>query len=199
MKTAVIVILDQFADWEPAFLSSALNNELNAGYRVLFASTDLAPKTSIGGMKTLPDITLAQVPKDAEAVVFIGADGSWRREQPEAESLARNFHQRQKVVAAICDAARWLAGTGLLNGVKHTGNSLDSLQQMPGYTNPGGYLREDAVLDGKIVTANGNAPLAFAASVLRALQAAPEENIQEYVDFYSLGYYQALKKYGYTE
>lgn len=49
------------------------------------------------------------------------------------------------------------------------------------------------------MTANGNAPLAFAASVLRALQAAPEENIQEYVDFYSLGYYQALKKYGYTE
>ena len=67
----------------------------------------------------------------------------------------------------------------------------------PAYTNAAGFQEAESWRDGKVVTANGNAPLAFAANVLRALEAAPEEKIQEYVDFYTIGLQKALKKYGY--
>lgn len=197
MKKLVIVILDRFADWEPAFLSSAINIELASDYQVIFASTDTQPKTSIGGMRALPDLALHDVPLDAEGIVFIGADGSWRREQPEAEKLAKAFRQNGKVVAAICDAARWLGSIGLLNDVKHTLNDPGEMGDYPGYTNKEGYLTDDSVRDGRIVTANGNGPVHFAGSVLRALNAASEEDIQQYVDFYTLGFHNALKKYGF--
>lgn len=197
MKTVVIVILDKFADWEAAYISSALAKEVGEGHRVVYASTDLEPKTSIGGLRALPQVTLAQAPRDALGVIFIGAEGSWRQEQKEAEQLARQFADNGKVVAAICDAARWLAGTGLINHAKHTANSLSELQELPNYTHAAGFVYEDAVRDGQFVTANGNAPVAFAGQVLRTLAAAPEEQIQMYEDFHTLGFYNAMKKYGY--
>lgn len=102
------------------------------------------------------------------------------------------------MVAGICDAARWLGSIGLLNDRKHTLNSPQELKDNPEYENQAGYLAEEAVRDRNVVTANGNAPVAFAAEVLRALNAAPEENIREFADFYSIGYHKALKKYGYV-
>lgn len=199
MKTAVFVILDRFADWEPAYLSSALNGEVTSDYLVFFASTDTLPKTSIGGMTVLPQLALDEVPQNADAIIFIGADGSWHKPQEKAEQLAISFRDRGKVVAGICDAARWLGSIGLLNDVRHTLNDLDEMKDYPEYTNRSGYQTAESIRDGKIVTANGNAPLDFTANVLRALDAAPEEKIQEYYDFYALGFHNALKKYGYVQ
>lgn len=189
--------MDHFADWEPAFVSSALNNELAEGFQVFYASNTREPLTSIGGLSALPQLTLDEVPRAAEAVLFIGADGSWRKPQEKAAALAREMKEKGSVIGGICDAARWLACQGLLNDVRHTMNFRDAAKDCPAYTNSAGFVQEEAVRDGRVVTANGNAPLQFAAEVCRALAAAPEEKIQEYYDFYTLGLHQALRKYGY--
>lgn len=198
MKKAVFVILDHFADWEPAFLANALSGDWVEGWQSLYASNDKDIKRSIGGLTVLPDISLNEVPFDAEALIFIGADGSWRQEQAEAAKLARAFYEQGKVVAGICDAARWLGSIGLLNDRQHTLNSPTELKDESAYTNQEGYLEQEAVRDGNVVTANGNAPAAFAAEVLRALNALPEDSIAEYLDFFTIGYHKALKKYGYV-
>jgi|GEM_PF-2251120 len=59
MKNIVFVILDEFADWEAAFLSSALNDKnITKNYTTNFASIDKNLKKSMGNLKVLPDLTL---------------------------------------------------------------------------------------------------------------------------------------------
>ena len=53
--------------------------------------------------------------------------------------------------------------------------------------------------DGGIVTANGNAPVEFASLILEALDAATPAAIRMWSDFYSIGYINALRKYGYLK
>ena len=80
MKKIIFVILDKFANWELAYLSAALGNEQlgTTQYTVLYASTDKEAKTSIGNLKALPDLSIWEIPEDISALVFIGAEGSWR-------------------------------------------------------------------------------------------------------------------------
>jgi thiJ/pfpI family protein len=59
MKNIVFLILDEFADWETAFLASALNEKnITQNYSVSYASTDKDIKVSMGNLKMLPDMTL---------------------------------------------------------------------------------------------------------------------------------------------
>ena len=59
MKNIVFLILDEFADWETAFLASALNEEnITQNYSVSYTSTDKDIKISMGNLKILPDMTL---------------------------------------------------------------------------------------------------------------------------------------------
>ena len=52
MKNIVFVILDEFADWEAAFLSSALNDKnITKNYTTNFASIDKNLKKSMGNLK----------------------------------------------------------------------------------------------------------------------------------------------------
>ena len=188
MKQAIFILLDQFADWEFAFLAPALRGEVTQGYQVRFASSNKQPKTSIGGLTVLPDLSVEEIPDDADALILIGAEGSWRKSPPEhIARLALAYKKSGRVVGAICDAARYAGGIGLLNDVRHTLNSPDGMDELPDYQNPSGYQQAESVRDGNIVTANGNAPVAFAADVLRALSAAPEAEIQQFFDFYTLG------------
>jgi putative intracellular protease/amidase len=199
MDKVIILILDKFADWEPAFVASWLQGDLAPGrYEVLFASTDKKPKRSIGNMNVLPDLSWDDVPFDAKALILIGADDSWRKQAyPQIVALAQRFKQEGKVLGAICDAARFAGANGLLNDVIHTFNDPDELRNEAGYTNAAGYLAQDAVRGGNVITANGNAPAAFAAEIARALGAAEEKDIQMHYDFYTMGLFGALRKYGY--
>lgn len=199
MDKIVFIILDKFADWEPAFVASWLQSELTPGrYEVLFASTDKAPKRSIGHMNVLPDLTLDEIPDDAKALILIGADGSWRKQAyPQIVALAKRFKQEGKVFGAICDAARFAGANGLLNDVHHTLNNPEAMLEEAAYTNAAGFAAQDAVRDENVVTANGNAPVAFAAEIARALGAAEEKDIVMQYDFFTMGYYAALRKYGY--
>ena len=74
MKNIVFLILDEFADWEAAFLSSALNDKnVTQNYSVSFASTDKDIKTSMGNLKILPDLTLEEITKDnTDGLILIG-------------------------------------------------------------------------------------------------------------------------------
>ncbi len=192
----IFIILDGFADWEYAPLAAVLQNpEDDTTQRdVLYTSIDKQPKTSIGGLKALPDLTLEEIPDDAAGLILIGGT-SWRTLAADAVApIAKRFLEGGKLVGAICDAARFLAAHGLLNQYQHTGNFLDELKNEAAYTNPDGFLKEEAVRDRNLVTANGNAPYWFAREVLLAL-GEDEKNVQTWYDFYTMGFHQAIAKY----
>ena len=203
MKKIVFVILDKFANWELAYLSAALGNEQlgTTQYTVLYASTDKEVKTSIGNLKALPDLSIWEIPEDISALVFIGAEGSWRNLSQEQTSelltLAQKIKANGKVLGAICDSAYFCAVNGLLNDVKHTNNDFDEIKDAPLYTNGENFIltTTEAVSDNEVVTAKGDSALHFAVSVLRALGDIPEENIQFFYTLHTEGFLKAIQNY----
>lgn len=199
-KKVVLVILDQFADWEGAFITNALmGGEISQGNEVLWASTDKEPKRSIGHMTVIPDITLDEIPEDADALLLIGGN-SWRKDvAKQVVATVEAFRSKDKLIGFICDATYFAADNGFLNDVEHTGNNPEEMKKAAGYTGSDHYIMDNAVFDKGIVTANGNSPVEFATLILEELKAAEPEDIREWTDFYSIGYINALRKYGYIE
>jgi hypothetical protein len=58
------------------------------------------------------------------------------------------------------------------------------------YTGEEKYIKQHAVSDNNIITANGTAALEFAKDVLLTLHVAPESKINEWYNFYKLGCYE---------
>ena len=198
MQEVLFVILEPYADWEAAHIAAALNHP-HVGepkYSVKTVALEKKPVQSIGGFTVLPDYDLSSAPENCAAVLLIGGY-AWRK--PEAAPVAnfvRHARERGALIGAICGATAFLGMHGFLNNVRHTGNSLDSLKAVAGesYTNESGYVCEQAVSDGRIVTANGSAFLEFARYVLVALGAMPQTDIDEWYDYCKLGHYEAARK-----
>ena len=173
MKTLVIVILVGFADWEASLLAPALRYFTD--YSILYASTDKNEKVSFGALRAKPDLTIDEISPDAAAIVLIGARNSWRELPSENASkianLIEEFKQQGKVVGGICDGAYFLAAAGALNDCHHTANSLADIVNLPKYKNKHAFIQtsREAVVDGKMITANGNAFIDFTIQMLRAL------------------------------
>lgn len=183
-KEVLFLLLDDFADWEGAFLATGLNTGLTmAGGGTPYVSRTLTPTKkqvrSIGGLVVTVDYTAATMPEDYAALILVGGM-QWQSEEarrvvPVVEAaLARGI-----LVGAICNAASFLAAHGFLNGVRHTGNTLEMLKAWGGgrYTAEALYEERQAVRDGLLVTANGTGYLEFTRECLAALEADTPEAI----------------------
>lgn len=183
-KTVLFVLLDRFADWEGAFLASALRGGVLPGcpggsYKVTYAAPQGRPVRSIGGMTVTPDCGTEALPSDCAALILIGG---MRWQAPEAEAVAALVGEalgRGILVGGICNASSFLAAHGFLNDVRHTGNTLEMLKKWGGsrYTGEALYEERQAVRDGNIVTANGTGYLEFTRECLLWLEAGTKERI----------------------
>ena len=192
-KTVLFVILERFADWEAAYLSSALHMLGGDAFAVKTVSLTKNAVESIGGFRVMPDYDIASVPETYEAVILIGGM-SWRTEAAgRVAPLAEKCFRSGRILGGICDASAFLGTIGVLNGIRHTGNDREDLKAWAGsaYIGEAGYVREQAVRGGNVITANGTAALEFAREVLMALEAAPEDKIMGWYRFHKLGYYEA--------
>ena len=138
MKQKVLfILLNEYTDWEGAFLSTALHVGVIPGGEIKYEVHTIAPTSdavrSIGDFRTLPDYSFENMPKDYAALVLIGGN---RWDSPEAElfvPLVREALDKGKIIGAICNGASFLCSHGFLNNVKHTGNGLDQLKKMGRY------------------------------------------------------------------
>ena len=192
-KTILFVILQQYADWEAAYITSAITMLGQGQYDIKTVSLSKDYVQSIGGFRVLPDYDIASVPKDYEALILIGGM-TWRdRNAQQVRTLVEECCQKGKVLGGICDASAFLGTVGVLNGVLHTSNDMNALKQWAGsaYTGETKYIAKQAVRDKNIITANGTAPMEFAKEILLALNVASEETVLEWYNFHKLGYYTA--------
>ena len=192
-KEVLFLILNDYADWEGAFLATSLNTGVMPDSEIKYVSKTVAPTLeevhSIGGFRTLPDYSFQNMPSDYAALVLIGGM-QWK--SPEAEQVApivREALRQGKIVGAICNAASFMCAHGFLNNVKHTGNTLAQLNLWgeANYTNEAGYVEQQAVSDKNIVTANGTGHLEFTRELQILLQADSIDRINEAYDFYKNG------------
>lgn len=193
-QKVLLVLLNDYADWDGAFLSSALHTGVMPGGEIKYEVHTVAPTSdaiySIGGLKTLPDYIFEHMPKDYAALVLIGGN---RWNSPEAEKVAllvQDALNKGKIVGAICSGASFLCSHGFLNNVRHTGNGLEQLRQWGGkqYTNESGYVEAQAISDKNFVTANGVGYLEFTRELLLLLNANSPEAIDQWFDFYKNGF-----------
>ena len=191
MKKILYVILEKWADWELAYISSAVNMLGGGNFENKTVSLTKDFFTSIGGVKCLPDYDLQSVPSNYDALILIGGM-SWHNENAiQIKTLIDYCIKNSKVLGAICDACRFLGSIGALNGAKHTANDLNELKQYSAYTNEQGFVHRQAVSDNNVITANGTAALEFAQEILKALSVASDEQIKGWYDFHKLGFYTA--------
>ncbi len=193
-KEIIFVLLNDYADWEGAYISTCLNHgvkppESPVIYTVKTLSLTKDPIVSLGGFKVLPDYDLNDLPADYAGLILIGG---MRLFTPEAQQIAPLVEQairENKLVAGICNGSVFLGMNGHLNNVKHTSNGLDYLKQYGGekYTGDSNYVNQQAVRDGNIVTANGTAPLDFCREILYVLEAETPELIEATYQFYTNG------------
>lgn len=197
-QKVLFVLLDEFADWEAASLAAALNEEPEGEgqkFDVKTVSLTKDPIKSIGGFTVLPDYGVDDVPEEYAGLILIGGN-SWRKEDSKRiMELVGNAIEKEAVIGAICDATVFLGRNGLLNEIPHTSNYLEDLKETAGdnYTNETGYLHQQAVRSGQIITANGSAFLEFGKNVLEALNAAPQEEIDEWYGFFKKGFHEYMK------
>lgn len=192
-KKVLFVLLEQYGDWEAAYLSSAIYMLGQGEYEVKTVSTTREPVKSMGGFRTVPDYDVKSMPKNYEALILIGAM-TWREENAQQiKPLVEECVKNGKVLGGICDATVFLGAAEVLNHVNHTSNDIDDLKQWAGksYVGEEKYKREPAVSDGNIITANGTATLEFAKEVMLTLKIAPEDKIMEWYHFHKLGCYEA--------
>ncbi|MGE7624760.1 DJ-1/PfpI family protein [Viridibacillus sp. NPDC096237] len=191
-KEILIVVLEEFADWEMSYVAAFLNDTDKYTTKIVSVSEGIIK--SIGGLSVLPDYTFRSIPEIFYGLILIGGK-SWRKPLNNIIPVMEKALTMDIPIGAICDATVFMGANGWLNEIKHTSNDLNDLKTYAkdNYRNEINYVLEQAVTDGKIVTANGTASLEFAKEILELLEAYPKEHINQLYNFHKLGYYAAEK------
>lgn len=189
------ILLPDFASHEMVYLMEAVSSDeaqlkQNPKYVNKIVAPTMEPVAAIGGFRVLPDYSFENMPEDFAALVLIGGYGWLRPLADKVAPIVRKALDKGKIVGAICNGASFMAKHGFLNGVKHTGNGIEQLKLWGAekYTNIEGYIHEQAVSDGSIVTANGSGVLEFTKELLLLLENDTPERIEMYYQFNKQGF-----------
>ncbi|AYF77204.1 glutamine amidotransferase [Nocardia yunnanensis] len=174
LKTVHMAVFDTFSDWEVGHATAHINRELwqrePGTWQVKTVGRTADPITSMGGMRLLPDLTLAELRPADSAMLLLPGGSTWEAgELADFEEKAGEFLAAGVPVAAICGATFGLARAGLLDDRRHTSNDPGYLS-MSGYSGLDHYDKtETAVTDGDLITATGTRPADFARAVFERL------------------------------
>lgn len=80
MKKVLYVVLDQYADFEAAYITTAVQMLGKGQFENKIVSLTKEPVKSIGGFSVIPDYDLQSVPNDYDALILIGGM-SWHNEE----------------------------------------------------------------------------------------------------------------------
>lgn len=186
-NTAHVALYDTLADWEIGHLLVELRTGRFTGtpWNVVTVAESAEPITTMGGLRIVPDIVLADLdPASSGLLVLAGAefwDAGGGRPWTDA---ARRFLDAKVPVAAICGATAGLAQAGLLDDREHTSAVAEYLLAQPGYQGKDHYVDARAVIGGDVVTAGPDSPVQFARATLSRLGLAADETLQAYEDVF---------------
>ena len=186
-----LFVFDSMADWEPALAVAAINNpqfqQAPGRFRVVTVGLNREPVTTMGGLRVLPDTTLAEISPVASSMLILPGGEIWETGANRAAiATARSFVATGVPVAAICAATLALARAGLLDNRRHTGNDRESLA-VSGYHGRTHYVDAPAVTDKNVITASGLAPVDFAREIIRALHLYNDDALEAWYALFKHG------------
>lgn len=190
MRLVHLAVYDTLADWEVGLLIAHINN----GYwqrdpgscRVVTVGENGGPVTTMGGVRVIPDLRLANLrPEESAMLVLPGADTWLRGENGVFAEKAREFLEAGVPVAAICGATAGLSRAGLLDDRFHTSNASEFLAAT-GYAGQHRYCEVPAVTDGDLITGSSVTPAEFAREVLAKLDLYEPDVLASWYKLYGL-------------
>lgn len=125
-----------------------------AGHSTVIASLKKGECLGMLGGKATAEKRLDEInEKDFDALIFVGGIGSAIYfDNKKAQSLAKEFFNKGKIVAAICIAPSILANAGILKGKKATcfSSEANNLKEKGAI-----HTAKAVEIDGNIITASG--------------------------------------------
>jgi len=181
-RTAHVALFDTFNDSEIGLLIVDLRTGrfTDEPFDIVAIAEARDPITTMGGVRMLPDATLAELdPSESDVLILAGGD-MWDAGGGEIlVDAATRFLETGVPVAAICGATAGLARGGLLDERRHTSASAEYLA-ITGYAGRDHYVDERAVVDGDLITAGPQSPVQFARATLGRLGLASERTLDAY-------------------
>jgi putative intracellular protease/amidase len=187
-KAVYLLVVDGFADWEPAHAVAELRR--HGHYRVESVGLSQAPVESMGGIRVLPSTTLAEIEADDVAVFILPGGDRWEEApmEPELETTLKRLDAQYVPIAAICGATVAIARADLLRGRRHTSNGLTYLKShVPDYAEAENYVEAPAVRDRGLITASGLADVEFARELFEELEVLSPGDRAAWADVFRSG------------
>jgi protease I len=155
-KVAMVVASENFRDEEYFVPKEILEKE---GAEIKTVSDKTGAVRGADGGSAKADLLVQDVnPAEFDAVIFIGGPGALKHlDNEDSYKLARAAVEQEKILGAICVSPVILAKAGVLKGKKATvwSSALDKSSVKILKENGANYADEDAIVDGKIITAHG--------------------------------------------
>lgn len=186
-KEVLLVLTDDWADWEASFAIAEINSVPE--YTVKTAAIDNLSKVSIGGMRVEIDYNIKDYQHfDNLAMVILTGGYSWTKNQyDEIAAFIKKAVEFHVPVAAICGATIFLGKHGFLDKVKHTGDDLEYFQSQQGYNGQACYVSAQIAVDKGFITANETASVDFASEIFKTLKIHTDEEINLWRDKFKNG------------
>ena len=186
-KEVLLVLTDQWADWEASFAMWLTNSVPE--YTVKTIAVDKQPKVSAGGLRVEIDYAINEYEHfDNLAMVVLAGSYTWNKHRhDEIAEFVGKARELLIPIAAICGASVFLGKHGFLDKVKHTGNDLESFQKEAEYNGQDFFITAQVVVDQGFITANETAALEFAREIFRVLKVYTDEDMDEWYDEFKHG------------
>jgi putative intracellular protease/amidase len=188
------------SDWEVGYTIANLNQQAfqkrPGRYRIRTVGPTREPVMTMGGLRILPDLALAELSAEQSALLILPGSDAYETGQEQAVlDKAKDFERAGVPIAAICGATAGLARVGLLDARAHTSNASEYLAYQPGYDGAAHYRDAKAVRDRGVITASATAPVDFAREIFLALDVYDTAVLDAWYGLYSTGeprYFHAL-------
>jgi putative intracellular protease/amidase len=187
-KAIYLMVVDGFADWEPAHALAELRRA--GGYRVETVGLSDASVQSMGGINVLPSKRVTDVDSNDVAAFILPGGDRWQEApiEPELTALVKKLDSKGVPIAAICGATVAVARMGVVRGRRHTSNGLPYLRKYaPDYKDAEQYVDALAVRDRGLITASGLASVEFARELFEELEVMPAATRKLWADVFRSG------------
>ncbi|MGV3289478.1 DJ-1/PfpI family protein [Bacillus wiedmannii] len=174
MKKILLFVYPTFAEFEITVTTALLKNK----FEIITASLTKELIISETGLQVQPHIELSEVcVEEYEGIIIPGGDAIHMRDAEELFTVIRQFHEQEKLVAAICAGPYALAKAGLFKDISYTVTmDYKKLDCFPVEN----FVYEEVVRHSNILTAQGHAFVPFGIAIASYFGVANEHNINFY-------------------
>ena len=188
MKKKIYVFLfDGYSDWEISYLTPEIAKDER--FDLVYFSETGNGVTSMGGLQVMPTTSLNELKIEEVKLLILPGGVAWeKREITAINNLVSELFKKGNTIAAICGATFYLGQLGILDNLNHTSNDLSYLKAVvPEYRGQENYQNKLAETDKNIITANGIAPIEFAAEIFKKIKLKPDDEIEKWFQLFKNG------------